>query len=219
MPLPQRGEPSYHDDMDVQARPIREPARAAVVFEAPHGSEAVELWDGEVAEFGRSRECAIRFAYAPRADLFVHGVAGRFSVLGGRVHVEAAAHAKPLEIEPEQGPQVFVAVDEARSCRARNFTVVVPGKPDPWLLKVSSRSDEVVRRLSGPDAQTAKPELDMNELDWLVLRSYAAPLLRGGAAAATHGQVAAGCPSGGGEYRRSGAAQSSAIVVDREPFH
>jgi len=166
------------------------PARAAVVFDAPHGAEAVELWDGDVVAFGRAALCPIRFAFAPTADLFVHGVAGRFAVLGGRVHVAAEAGAKPLEIEPANGPLVLVAVDEAHSCRARNFTVVVPGRPDPWLLSVSVRTDEVVSRLAGPDPQTAKLELELGELDWQVLRSYAAPLLNSGVGIATNKQVA-----------------------------
>lgn len=179
--------------MDTSAEPAsvdRGPARASVVFEAPHGPEAIELWDGDVAEFGRSAECAIRFAYAPTADLFVHGVAGSFAVTGGRVHVTAAAHAKPLEIEPEWGPHVMIAVDEAHSCRARTFTVVVPGRPDPWMLRVSSRSDDIVRRLAGPEPQSARPKLEMSDDDWMVLRAYAAPLLNGGVAIATNGQVA-----------------------------
>lgn len=170
--------------------PADGPARAAVVFDAPHGPEAIELWDGQVAEFGRLDSCPIRFAYAPTADLFVHGVAGRFLVLGGRVTIEAGASAKAIEIEPSSGPQVLVAVDEAHSCRARTFTVVVSGKPDPWLLRVSVRTEEVVRRLAGPAPLTVKPDLEMGELDWLVLRTYAAPLLSGGAAIATSAQVA-----------------------------
>ena len=165
---------------------------AAVVFDAPHGPEAVELWDGDVVAFGRSSDCAIRFAYAPTADLFVHGVAGHFCVLGGRVHVGADSRAKPLEIEPESGPHVLVAVDEAHSCRARKFTVVVPGRPNPWLLQISVRSDEIVKRLAGPDPQTAKLDLDMSELDWQVLRAYAAPLLESGVGIATNKQVASG---------------------------
>jgi hypothetical protein len=161
------------------------------VFDAPHGPEAIELWDGDVADFGRSAACSIRFAYAPTADLFVHGVAGSFAVLGGRVHVGAAAHAKPLEIEPESGPHVMIAVDEAHSCRARRFTVVVPGRPDPWLLRVSSRTDDIVRQLAGPGPRTTMPELQLSEDDWEVLHAYAAPLLNGGAAIATNAQVAA----------------------------
>lgn len=166
------------------------PARASVLFEAPHGTEAVELWDGDVAEFGRAISCTIRFGYAPIADLHVPRVAGRILVAGGRVHVEAQADAKPLEIEPESGPQVLIAVDEAHSCRARNFTVVVPGHPDPWFLHVGSRSDEIVRRLAGPDPQTAKLQFELSDLDWTVLRAYAKPLLDGGVAIATHAQVA-----------------------------
>jgi hypothetical protein len=148
------------------------------------------MWDGDVKEFGRSIDCPIRFGYAPTADLFVHGVAGRFFVLGGRIHVGAEARAKPLEIEPESGPQVLIAVDEAHSCRARDFTVVVPGRPDPWLLRVSVRSDEIVRRLAAPDPETTKPELEISDLDWIVLRTYAAPMLNGGIGIATSAQVA-----------------------------
>lgn len=176
--------------MSVPVTAARGPARAAVVFDAPHGPEAAELWDGDIVAFGRSSSCGIRFAYAPTADLVVHGVAGRFVVHGGRVTVEADAMAKPLEIEPSSGPQVLIAVDEAHSCRARDFTVLVAGKPDPWLLRVSVRTDEVVRRLAGPDPQTMTPKLDLSDLDWLVLRAYAAPLLRGGVTIATNAQVA-----------------------------
>ena len=86
--------------------------------------------------------------------------------------------------------QEAIIVSRLPASACSNFTVVVPGKPDPWLLRVSVRSDETVSRLAGPEPQTATLELELSELDLRVLRAYAAPLLKSGVGIATHKEVA-----------------------------
>lgn len=176
---------------EVDEATMRTPQRASVVFDAPHGPEAIQIADGEAAPFGRAMACKVRFAYAPEPDLHVHGIAGRFLVFGDRVTVETAPNAKPLTLVPSEGSRAIVGVDEAHSPRCRTFEVLVPGADlGTWRLRVAVRSNEVVERLTGPDPKTHTPTLDFGEADWKILRAYAKPILEGGSSVETHQEVA-----------------------------
>lgn len=118
--------------------------RAAVTFEAPHGTESVVLADDAVAEFGRAAACSIRFGFAPIADVGVPRVAGRLLVTGGRVVVEApdAAGRPALELLAAGQPPFLLGAGQVFAPFERSFTVVVHGHQRTWPLVVATRSRE-----------------------------------------------------------------------------
>jgi hypothetical protein len=167
-------------------------AVAGVTYEAPQGSEALELFEGDVVSFGRGSECAIRFGYAPQPDQEVPRVAGQFVVLNQRVFIQSADKLghRALEIE-SKNQSVQVPLGEGYSSRESRFDVVVRGLNKSWRLRVTTRAPQIVQGLEdGDDPPTTNFTLDLTEFQWRVLRAYAEPIRMGRIEPATHKEVA-----------------------------
>jgi hypothetical protein len=168
--------------------------RAVVTYPAPHGVEAMRLFDGQVAEFGRGAECAIRFAYAPTVDRGVPRVAGSFAVVNGRVFVESAGVQgvhRALTIRTDLGVTSHLAVGEGVSPRERFFELIVHGESGPWKLTVAARPSTVRDDAGSTDPPTRHHDLALTESQRRVLDAYSEPIRRGRSEPATHRQVAA----------------------------
>lgn len=165
--------------------------RAAVTFEAPHGPESMILHDGEIAEFGRARECAIRFGYAPVADPGVPRVAGRLITAGGRVVVEGidAPGRSALEICADGRPPMMVAAGDAFAPAETSFRVTVHGQARTWRLEIVVRPQVLTARDSD-DSPTRTHELRLTAAQRRIIETYLEPLRRGRLEPATHREVA-----------------------------
>lgn len=166
--------------------------RAVVTFEAPHGSDAHVLDDGDVVAFGRDSSCGLRFAHAPVADRGVARTAGRFLVAGARVIVESRSEVghRALEIRVENGPPVQLAPREAFSPGQDAFEVLVFGE-HAWPLRVAVRAEDTIAgHATSAEPATNRVELTLTPAQTRILRAYAAPVLRGHLEPATHGDVA-----------------------------
>jgi hypothetical protein len=168
--------------------------RAVVTYPAPHGIDALTLRDGDVVQFGRAAECAVRFGYAPTADQGVPRVAGCLLAVNQRIFVESSGQPghRALTIRSAAGRVMQLAVGEGHSPRERQFDVIVHGDTSPWRLGITVRGPagaDPVR--SAGDLPTLHHELELTDLQRSVLRAYYAPITKGRLEPATHKDVAA----------------------------
>ena len=166
-------------------------ARAAVLFDAPHGRDSVLLHDGEVVEFGRGGSCGVRFGFAPVVDTRVPRVAGRLVAAAERVFVEVAdAPRRPsVEIVVAGRPTVVLAVGDGFAPAEPEFGVRVQGELAAWWFSVRVRREQ--RRAAPDDALPDTRSLDVGftPAQRRVLVAYMAPLQRGRWEPATHREV------------------------------
>ncbi len=171
--------------------------RAGVTYPAPHGTESIVLTDGDVAEFGRSGRCAVRFGYAPVADLGVPRVAGRLVVAGARVFVEArdVAGRSALEVIAAGRPAFMLGAGEGFCPSQSTFRVVVHGGARTWPLEVAVRGSDPTLTDASTEEPTRTHELTLTETQRRVVEAYLEPMRRGRHEPATHRDVAAalGC--------------------------
>jgi hypothetical protein len=170
-------------------------ALAAVVYEAPHGTDGVLITDamGPTVPFGRGGDCPIRFGYAPRIDARLPRRAGALLAAAGRVAVEsspAPGHA-PLQIRAPGRPPVEIAQGEVYAPASPEFELVVRGERE-WLLTVRGRrTGEPSTGAGSEDPTTDRWGPDLTDHERRVLASYLAPLRAGLLEPATHAEVAA----------------------------
>lgn len=168
-----------------------QPGLAHVAYTGPTGGPVgTTLEEGDVATFGASGECDIRFGYAPVRDRSVPGVAGRLLAIASRVIVECAETSgyRALEVRAPGEPAHLVPLGEAFSPRSRDFFILLPGSSSRcW------RMDVAVRRRSIPRGQaperTGLDPVDLTAKERLLLQHYAAPLSCGQVEPATHREV------------------------------
>jgi hypothetical protein len=166
--------------------------RVAVTFPAPHGTESLVLHDGDVAQFGRSGDCDVRFGYAPIADVGVPRVAGRFVVAGERVFVESVGVTgrRSLEIIAPGRPPMLLGIGDGFAPSENQFHVTVHGEQRAWVLSVVVRRDVPDARRSGWEPPTRSFELRLTDMQQRVVAAYVEPLRNGRMEPATHREVA-----------------------------
>ena len=165
---------------------------AVVNYPAPHGMEAEVLYPGDVVQFGRGVECAIRFGYAPQPDQDVPRVAGELIVVNNRVFIESPQQLghRALEIQAG-GHSIQIPVGEGYSPREPKFDILVRGTTAPWKLSVTVRTQTNLRvSTNSSDPPTSHYSLVLTDLQRSVLAAYAEPLKQGRSEPATHREVA-----------------------------
>jgi hypothetical protein len=168
---------------------------AAVVFEAPHGTDGFVIRDdmGPVISFGRGGSCPIRFGHAPDADARLPRRAGDFVVVGDRLGVESSPEpAHPaLLIRIEGRLPIELSQGELYSPSSTEYEVVVRGETE-WVMAVRTRrrrpSEWAQPTDDGPP--THRLSLMLTDYEHAVLAAYVAPLRRGLLEPATHTEVA-----------------------------
>jgi len=166
-------------------------AVAAVTYPAPHGIEAVELFEGEIVAFGRGSECKIRFGFAPQPDQGLPRVVGKFLTLNQRVFIESSNQLGHRAIEV-QTPQksVQIAIGEGYGPSEPHFDVIARGSIGIWRLNISLRNSKTVRMLEDAvDLPTMRPNVELSELQTRVLNAYCEPLRCGRIEPASHRDV------------------------------
>lgn len=174
--------------------PGLEAERAVVTYPAPHGIEAFTLRDGDVVQFGRGSECALRFGYAPTPDHGVPRVAGCLLASNQRVFVESSSQPghRALAVRSVDGVTVQIPVGEGHSPRENRFDVLVPGDAEPWKLGVTVRpAARAITTTPSLDPPTRRHTLELTDSQRAVLVAYFEPITKGRLEPATHRQVAA----------------------------
>lgn len=167
--------------------------RAAITFPAPHGMESVVLQDGDLVEFGRGSTCAVRFGYAPIADVGVPRVAGRLVVAAQRLFVESTdlVGRRSLEVTMHGRPPLLLGVGDGFSPAEQEFAISVHGDRQTWRLSIAvRRSSGTIGHLES-EPLTSVFDLSLTPLQRRVAVAYAEPLYRGRVEPATHREVAA----------------------------
>jgi hypothetical protein len=175
---------------DLSGEPV-----AAVVYEAPHGTDGmlITAGTGPVVAFGRGGDCPIRFGYAPRVDAQVPRRAGAFLAAAGRLAVESPSKPgpAPLQVRAPGRPPVELAPGELYAPGTVEFDVVIRGERD-WVMTVRRRY-RVDADLAGSDADgptTRGSGLELTDHERRVLAAYLAPMRAGRLEPATHADVA-----------------------------
>lgn len=165
---------------------------AGITFDAPHGTQSVVLGDGDVADFGRAGTCAIRFGYAPVADLGVPRVAGSLVVSLGRVCVYApdASGRSALEVLAPGRPPVMVGAGDGFCPAEPSFRIHVHGHQRTWPLDVVVRASARPVRADDTDEPTQTHELRLTAAQRRIIEAYLEPMRRGRLEPATHREVA-----------------------------
>jgi hypothetical protein len=182
------------------AVPAEPDAVAAVVFEAPHGTDGYLISSdmGPSVAFGRGGDCPIRFGYAPRLDPRLPRRAGALVLADGLVAVQSSESADhpAIQVRTEGRAPVELREGDLYAPAAVEFVVVARGREE-WPMTVR------VRRPSAPgnrvrgggddvaDPTTERRRLDLSEHERAVLAAYLAPLRAGQLEPATHADVAA----------------------------
>jgi hypothetical protein len=167
-------------------------AIASVTYPAPHGTDVVELFEGDVIAFGRSSDCGIRFGFAPVPDEGVPRIAGKFVVGNHRVFLEASDILGHRAIEVRTSSRsIQIPFGEGYSSREPRYDVLVRGTSTAWRLRVSVRTEETIQELTHPgDLPTMHFSIELSDFQWLVLRAYYEPIRLGKLEPATHREVA-----------------------------
>lgn len=167
-------------------------AIASVTYPSPHGTDVVELFEGDVIAFGRSSECGIRFGNAPIPDEGVPRIAGKFVVADNRVFLEASDTLGHRAIEVRtQSRSIHIPFGEGYSSREQSYDVLVRGTSTAWRLRLSVRTPESIQVLAqGRDLPTMHLTIELTDFQWLALRAYYEPIRLGRLEPATHRAVA-----------------------------
>lgn len=166
---------------------------AAIAFEADTVFLTTEI---PAVRFGRSAECAVRFAHQPVADPSVPRVAGAIRMVDGRLAVENLSDKVAFDVKTPDGPLETVRPGALLSPADDRFEIVYRGT-DVHVIMV--RGEAVPRPLgppvvAGPGSDGDQPptrlDPDLTPRQWQVLDAYTEPLRRGRTAPATHKEVA-----------------------------
>jgi hypothetical protein len=170
-------------------------ALAAVVFEAPHGTEGVLLTPAmaPAVPFGRGGDCPIRFGYAPRLDTGLARRAGAFVIAADRLVIESSpdpSHA-PVQVRAPGRTPVELHQGELYAPGVVEFEVVARGTQE-WAMTVRVRrpAPAADRRDDPTEPVTERRAPDLTAHERAVLAAYLAPMRAGHLEPATHADVA-----------------------------